>query len=277
MLLNRGKAVIEGDIKSEFGADGLTGANKISEIRTLPSECPFELVNRIHGVFKRKAKSHPKVLDYKWQAGSFCLHSLAGHIHFGVPKKIIPHETANKVIANYLGSLSLAIEDKEGAYNRRNADGDNAYGFLNDYREQPYGGFESRCLSSHLVSPLVCLAHFCLAKTVMFELLNNKSWSPTERFTDDHFIEADQNSVKKHFEDIWGEIANMTLYPQYKQYIDLFKWLIERNLTWFPRDENGDLVDVKTAWGICGNIIPTEKPQLTLSDIWAKEPIKGIF
>ncbi len=291
LLYNGRPAPFEGDIKSEFGLDGVTGKDKICEIRTVPSLCPLEIVNSIHQVFQRKIKLHPRVLNYDWHAGSFKIHSLGGHIHFGCLAKDAPSKTANQIVANYAGALSLALEDPKEAVQRRN-NGDNQYGFLNDLREKPYG-FESRCFSSWAVSPAVAAAHLCLAKTVMHEILNNKSFNPVERFTDEDFVNANISKVRKNFDAIWSEITSMQLYRQYKQYIDIFKFLIENKLTWFPKN-----MDVKVAWGLADysfkpeikfplrkkaapivDAIPAPLPQHkeNFKNFWAKVPVEGIF
>ena len=275
-LLYHGKpAPFEGDIKSEFGLDGVTGASKTCEVRTVPSQNPLEIVNSIHQVFKRKVSSHPKTLGYDWYAGSFRLQPLGGHIHFGLTKHDIDFGTANKIVGNYAGALSLAVEDRTEARNRRNPDGGHNYGFLNDLREKSYG-FESRCFSSWVTSPAIAAAHLCLSKVVMYEVLNNKSFSPNERFNDKDFISANQDKVKKHFNEVWNEVTQMKLYPQYKEYINIFKFLIENNLTWHPKD-----MDVKVAWGLCSNQIPVVESKTSIKREIVNNPIlkpaNGIF
>ncbi len=270
-LLSHGQpAPFEGDIKSEFGLDGATGAARICEVRTPPSQCPIEIVNHIHQVFKRKIKTHPKTLSYDWHGGSFKIAPLGGHIHAGIDKKAIRPSLANKIVANYAGALSMAVEVKDEAYKRRNHE-DHNYGFLSDMRMQPWG-WESRCFSSWLVSPAIAAAHLCLFKTVLNETLNNKSFSPNERFNDDDFFDVNQEKVRNHFDSIWSEITSMQLYPEYKQYIDIFKFLIENKLSWYPKN-----MDVKVAWGLNSGTFQTEPKKLELKHIWGNEQVAGIF
>lgn len=235
-------AKFEGDIKGEIGLDGQTGQSNTTEIRTNPSCCPIEIVNKVYGVFHRRVKGYPNYLKYTWLAGSYKSgRSLAGHIHFGVKEYSIKNSEANQIVANYLGALSLCLEDRKEGIARRSS---GTYGFLNDFRKQPHG-FETRSLSSWLSSPHVSTAHLALAKTIMFEILNNPSFHPVLRFTDDDFIKVNTAKVKKYFPEIWAEIQKMVLYPKYKQYIDLFKFLIENNLSWFVPN-----ADIKSAWAI---------------------------
>lgn len=274
IMLNKGKiAPMIGKAEDETGYDG-TGYHKISEVRSSPSECPLEIINFIHKAFNRKVKQYPQTLGYNWKSGSFFAHPIGSHFHFGVDKKTISHSTANKIISNYCGSLSLAIEDVQEARDRRNS-GEGEYGRPSDFREQFHGGFESRCFSSALVSPAIMAAHLCLVKTVMYETLNNLSFSPKERFTDGDFTEVRTNKVRNSFHELWSEITEMQLYPQYKSYIDIFKFLIENNLTWFSRNEDGSILDMKATWGIADNTPPPEK--ISLQSIWSPEITRGIF
>ena len=263
MLLNRsGKsAPLECPANEEFGADG-TGFHKIREIRTVPTECPLETVNHIYHVFKRKVKKHPKVLEYNWQAGSFKLHPLGGHLQSNLSEKTIPHKTANRIISNYCGSISLLLEDRDEAISRRSS-GD--YGGIDDFRVQFHGGFESRVFSSWATSPAIAAAHLCLFKTVLYEAVNNKSFSPVERFENSDFTNANQNKIRNHFDNIWSEIVNMKLYKEYKQYLDILPFLVKHKLSWFPSNSDGVPVDVKAAWGICSNIPEQPKPEVAIS------------
>lgn len=260
IMIHRGKcAPMIGKADDENGYDG-TGFHKISEVRSCPSECPLEIVNFIRHAFLRKSRKYPQVLNYAWKAGSYFLHPIGSHTHFGVKKDVIDHSTANKIISNYCGSLSLAIENPKEAYDRRNT-GEGEYGRASDFREQFHGGFESRVFSSFLSSPAIAAAHLCLVKTVMYELLNNSAWHPTERFVDKDFIEVRADKVQYHFEDLWKEISGMQLYHQYKEYIDIFKFLITNNLTWEQRNTDGTPTCMKVAWGICSNIPEQPKPE----------------
>jgi hypothetical protein len=276
LMIHNGKvAPLIGDIKGETGYDGIEAVEHISEVRTCPSEDPLEIINFIRSAFKRHVSKHPKCFTYDWQAGSFKINkSIGGHIHFGVKKDVIAPEIINRIIANYAGSLSLAVENKTEAFKRRNNENHN-YGWLNDWRPQKWG-MESRCFSSWLVSPQIAAAHLCLAKTVAYEVLNNKSFSPVDRFDDKDFLGVKIDKIYNHFDNIWSEITQMELYPQYKEYIDIFKFLIKNKLTWFPTDGKGRVLDMKETWGLADNAVRIEPKKIPFDAIWAKD-LKDIF
>lgn len=256
-------APFEGKKEDEFGRDG--NINMINEIRVSPSSEPIDIIYNIRKVFKNKIKKHPKVLNYDWMAGSYKLERpISAHVHFGLSPKDIDFATANRIIGNYSAAISLAMEDKEEALSRRN-NGDDQYGELNNWRIQPHG-FEARQCSSFITSPFIALANFCMAKIVMFEILNNISFSPTERFSDNDYIEANQDKVRNNFDAVWSELSQMHLFPQYKEFLSIVPYLISRKLTWFPKNEDGTIQDLKTSWALVSNEIPLPpiKPETKL-------------
>ena len=274
MMLRNGKAApMTGQYNDPVGYDG-TGYHKICEVRVVPTECPLEMINSIRYSFLNKVKKYPQTLNYDWVAGSFKLQPIGGHLHGSTKKEDILPETANLIIGNYVGALSLAIEDKNEAVKRRNSE-DGKYGFLNDYRLQPWG-WEARCFSSWLTTPAVALAHICLFKTVLYETLNNKSFSPNVRFSDDDFIFANISKIRNNFHAIWKEVSQMALYPQYKEYIDIFKFLIENKLTWEPIDKTGRKLDMRETWGLADTTINSPKVKIPAKPIYLEDK-NGIF
>ncbi len=263
IMIHRGKcAPMIGNANDETGYDG-TGFHKISEVRSYPSECPLEIVNFIRQAFVRKVKKYPQVLNYTWKAGSFFLHPIGSHFHFDVKKETISHELANRIVSDYCGGLSILLEDKQEAFDRRNCE-EGEYGRPSDFRFQEiHGGFESRVFSSALSSPAIMAAHLCLVKTVMYELLNNKKFEPNLKFTDNDFSEVKINKFKNNFDKIWSEISGMQLYSQYKEYIDIIKFLILNDRTWFSCDKKGVIQDMRVTWGLTSNEIPAiQQPKL---------------
>ncbi len=305
VMLHKGKtAPLCGNIQDSCGYDGINAVNRVAEVRGVPSECPIEIVHRIREAFQTKIKSYPQVLNYTWQAGSYKLFPIGFHQHFGVTEKDIKHELANKIIGNYSGAISLLCEDRDEGFKRRNDEHGEQYGWLSNWRPQPYGGFEARVFSSALVSPAIMLAHLCLNKVIMFELLNNQAFNPHERFDDSDFQNMRTDKIKKHFHEIWSEISQMTLFKQYKEYLNIFPFLIERNLSWYNCNSSGEIEDLKVTWGLSGdfkpeikqnkeNVILMPKKHAPIVDaipaplpqhkenfknfIWAKVPVEGIF
>lgn len=250
-------AQFHGNAASDFGLDG---NGRTVELRLPPSANPIELISSIHKIFKKQIKAFPVTFRYDWLAGSYRHNlSLGGHVHFGISKYKIEHAFANEVISNYVGALALALENKQEAVSRRQVA---EYGGYNDFRKQPHG-FEHRSFSSWLVSPAVAVSIVCLCKVVMFELLNNKSFSPNAFFCEDTFKYADTDTIKKKFPAIWKEIIQMSLYKKYQKEIDILHYLITNNLTWYPKN-----ITLKEAWGIVDTTIPVESKNMDLNIIW---------
>jgi hypothetical protein len=239
MLCHDGREVIVagevvGDEDSQFGVDG-NGIN--FELRPNPSKDPLKIVSNIRDILL----SHPEYSKYNFLAGSYKHnYALGGHIHFGIKSDKIHQDTATPILSQYLGSLGILVEDKYEARARRFNGG---YGGFSDNRAQDHG-FEYRTLSSWLTSPYIAAAFLCLAKTIMYEVLNNPKFSPQT------FIEPDDiNCVKlerilNKFPEIWKSITKMRLYQSYKPYIDLFYYLIQNKKTWFVKGS------VNAAWGL---------------------------
>ncbi|RAR45730.1 putative amidoligase domain-containing protein [Paenibacillus sp. MDMC362] len=119
----------------------------IAELRPLPKANPKALVIEMHKAL-RQAQSLITDHSLTWRAGALPYGDfpLGGHIHFsGVPLSLSLLQTLD----NYLALPLALLEDPKGRFRRPR------YGFLGDFRRQPYGGFEYRTLPSFLVSPLV--------------------------------------------------------------------------------------------------------------------------
>jgi len=241
------------------GKFGLDGNGRTCELRVDPSANPLELVSQIHTLFKDYAKKYPVSLKFNWDAGSF-VHGfpIGGHVHFGVSKFNLDHATASEVISNYCGALSLCIEDTKEAKSRRQI---KEYGGYHDFRPQAHG-FEHRSFSSWLTSPAVASAVLCLCKTVMFEMLNNKAFSPTQYFDANTFHKVEKQDIKKKFPYVWKEITEMQLYPRYKKHIDVIHFLITKDLSWYPKNS------LKEVWGLTEFAVKEERKMISLDEIW---------
>jgi hypothetical protein len=239
--------------KGELNADdelGHDGNGVTFEARPEPSTNPIEHVNNIRGIFARQVLKNPKFLDYHWLAGSHNYgFPMGGHIHFGIKEKQFSPRVAANTLSQYVGLITLLLEDKkEGLLRRKNS----GYGEMEDYRVQSYG-FEYRTPSSWLVCPYITTAILCLAKVVMFECLNNDKFKPSTRVTPDIFSNDKEQELYKIFPEIWEEIKEMILYQQYKMQIDPIYFLISKKLSWFPQkrvNKKLEPVPLKEAWGI---------------------------
>jgi hypothetical protein len=249
-----------------LGADG--GGDNF-EIRPDPSYNPLEVVWNIRQCFLNKVAEKPKLLHCKWMSGSGVFiknydeyngsssqdfYPLGGHLHFGV--KRLNARVTTLLLSQFLGPCTVLIESAKEAKRRRS----HYYGYANDFREQPYG-FEYRTPSSWLSSPYVAAAVLCLAKVVMFEILN------TPKFRNPHYTNSSDigNSVqlaklKEVFPRVWKQIETMHLYPNYEPYLKLIPFLINNKLTWQTK------ASMQETWGITSPVQIKEK--FSLESIW---------
>ncbi len=264
LICVRGNTVIESgdttDEYEEFGADG-SGIN--FEVRPSPSVNPLQGVANIRGIFMQQIAKNPEFAKYKWIAGSnYRNYPLGGHIHFGIKQNLIGPVKACEILTQYVGCISLLVEDKSQS-RRRRCEG---YGTANDYREQDHG-FEWRTPSSWLVSPYIAAAFLCLSKAVMYEVLNNPKFSPTQYVDSGVFNDIaknyeDDSLIREKFPKIWAEITKMKLYQSYKPYIDILHYLVTKKLTWFPKG------GLKETWGLMD--VNARNKNVSLDVIWSR-------
>lgn len=249
-----------------LGADG----NTVSfEIRPDPSKNPLELVANIRQILVNKIIRHPHIYNYKWISGSYIecssnvKYPLGGHIHFGLGKNLDSDDATDRVytsysrtLSQYLGTCTVLLEKLEDGRNRRKS-----YGGLTDYESKDYG-FEYRMPSSWITSPYIAAATLCLAKVVMHEILNRELKSVDCLYlTFEDLREMHLSKTRKNFKKLWNDIEKMYLYPKYKSYLELFPFLISRNLTWFPT------TTMQEAWGL-KSLRGLPKKKTDIPSIW---------
>lgn len=263
-LDGRGQLVYACDMVSEeegteLGADG---NHKSFEVRPAPSKNPLQLVANMHDIFVRQTLEQPKFLKLDWKAGSYVGGlPIGGHVHFGITNKQIDHLCACTFLDNYVGVVSLLLEDSEGGKHRRYDD----YGLPDAHsklRAQPWG-FEYRVMSSWLSSPYVSAALLCLSKTVMYEAVNNPNFKWHKFAQRNFFAEMKQDRVLEKFPKIWADIVKMKLYQEYKPYIDLIYFLVRNRLTWFPAKK------MKESWGVM-DMKPCIINKIGMDIIWSR-------
>ena len=263
-LNDRGQTIYACDLVSEetgteLGADG---NHKTFEVRPAPSENPIKLVANIHDIFVRQSFEQPEFLKLNWKAGSYAGgFPLGGHVHFGLDNKRIDHMCAATFLDNYVGVVSLLLEDVEGGLCRR----DDGYGIPTGdakIRTQPWG-FEYRVMSSWLSSPYVSAALLCLSKVVMYEAVNNPNFKWHKFAQKNFFEEMKHDRVLEKFPKIWADIVTMKLYQEYKPYIDLIYFLVSNRLTWFPA------TSMKESWGVV-NMQPCLANKIGMDVIWSR-------
>lgn len=210
------------------------------EVRPSPSKNPIEIVHNIRDIFIRQTIEKPSFLKYNWISGSFHRDlPIGGHVHFGLNDKQISHKFAVNLLDNYVGVISILLENKNDGLERRK----HGYGEMGDYREQDWG-FEYRPMSSWLSSPYIATAIIALSKTIVYESLNNPKFDWHTCVESDDFKNMNQDKLREKFPKIWKDITKMTLYQNYKPYIDLLYFLITNNLTWLSA------TGMKDSWGI---------------------------
>jgi hypothetical protein len=241
----------------ELGADG---CGTTFECRPTPSINPIQIVNNLHGIFIGHLARHPKLLDYRWQAGSH--HGgqpLGGHIHFGISNRRIGAKTGSHLLSQYVGALGILVENKDEGKVRRAGD----YGGMVDYRIQSYG-FEYRTPSSWLTSPYIAAAFLCLAKTVIWEAVNNRTAKFNDYVVNSDFKHMNAEKVLAKLPEIWGDITKMHLYQRYKVYIDVLYYLATNKLNWYSKDGS-----MNSTWGFA-DLSSTLPPTMALETIWSR-------
>jgi hypothetical protein len=254
------------EYKDEIGLDGGWCA---LEVRPRPSKNPLEVVANIHNILRKSVISCPKLLKYRWKAGAFVNgNPIGGHIHFGVKEYTNKHTgfvknpDLVKILDNYLALPSLLLENRKEGKDRRD-EMDCGYGLPKDYRSNKWG-FEYRVCSSWITSPYIAAAFLCLAKTIVFERLNNNKFKfQNFGFTKYDFAEMNTCGIRKKFPIIWEDITKMSQYQVYKPYIDLIYFLIKNNKTWFPT------VTLQEAWGIT-NLLDRKENRVDIGVLWQR-------
>ena len=245
--------------KGGFGADG---SGRPFELRPDPSFDPIEVVSNIQDILKRAAMTERSLAAMTWKAGAMpCGWPIGGHIHLGTKingSHAIGAESGSCLLDNYVGAICALVEGPEGAERRRGS----GYGKAGACREQDHG-FEYRTPASWLTSPHVAAGMLCLSKTVIYEAINN----PDARFSNigaaPYINAGDVKTLRGKFSRIWEDITRMKLYQDYKQFIDVLYFLVDKKLTWEPS------IGMKQAWGVDDPEISMPH-RLHLSAIWSR-------
>ncbi len=252
-----------GDGHSPLGCDG---NGILFEARPIPDYNPINVVNNIHKIFSHSTFHHPTLSKCEWRAGSaYQGQTIGGHIHFGIKDLRSRFGSGRfcRVLSEYVGALTLLLEDKEESLARRITHG---YGGSEDYRNQDYG-IEYRTPSSWLVSPYITAATLCLAKIVASNIINNPKFYREHpcQFDTYTFSNHKVEDIKLHFDKIWKEIQQMPLYPLYKGYLEIFPILIKSERSWFPT------CSMKEAWGLAD--FSQYNKKIKVSNIWSAKRI----
>jgi hypothetical protein len=244
-----------GSDRDKLGADG---NGIVFEVRPKPTTDPLKIVHDIHSTFMKHIGKFPKFANYKWLAGS-CQKNMiiGGHVHFGFKPTTATHQDYTYMLSQYVGSISILLEDKTQGKRRRND-----YGFYGDHREQTYG-LEYRSMGSWLTSPYIASAFLCLSKIVMFEALNNPNFNISPNFfSASDFDLMNTDRIRSKFPEIWAAITKTVLYQVYKPHVDILYYLVEKKLSWFPKEYN-----MNNSWGL---VSKESVDMITMKMLWAR-------
>ncbi|ACX64626.1 putative amidoligase domain-containing protein [Paenibacillus sp. Y412MC10] len=208
----------------------------IAELRPSPKANPKELLLEMQ---KALREAHLLIQDRSlaWKAGALPYGDfpLGGHIHFsGVPLSLSLLQTLD----NYVALPLTLLEDPNGRLRRPR------YGFLGDFRRQPYGGFEYRTLPSFLVSPLVAKVSLGVAYLAArySDRLPGRPLN-TERYHRAYY-EGDKSVLKECIAGWHRDLSALPEYPDYAREIERAVAHMETGRTW---DESRD---IRPLWNI---------------------------
>jgi len=204
------------------------------ELRPKPTQDPDELFLFLHRALQ-VARSKIASESIEWLAGGmpFDGYPIGGHIHFS---GIAPAFPLLRKLDAYLALPLVLIED-EGCRKRRPR-----YGFLGDFREKSYGGFEYRTLPSWLVTPTVTRGVLHLAKLVAShyrELSPQPFWKPSLVRA---YYAGDKDRLRPLVRSMWQELSRLPAYQQSRGPLDAFYGYVLSGATW-PAHR-----DIREAW-----------------------------
>ncbi|MGC5323993.1 putative amidoligase domain-containing protein [Brevibacillus sp. SYSU BS000544] len=229
------KQGVIGHDAARLRGEGLQSQHPLVELRPDPSPNPREVFRHLLQAMRKGYKKIPANLE--WIAGGmpFWGYPIGGHIHFsGVP---LSFDLLHK-LDSYLALPLTCIED-EGCKKRRPR-----YGFLGDFREQPYGGFEYRTLPSWLVSPEITQGVLALAKLIA-STYNQLTQHPLQ---DIHmqraYYQGDKSKLRPLIPKLWQELKSLAMYKDLQIELDAFYQTIQNTETWDHQR------DIRIAWGL---------------------------
>ncbi|CAM3845910.1 MULTISPECIES: putative amidoligase domain-containing protein [Paenibacillus] len=208
----------------------------LAELRPDPKAQPKELIRELQRAMR---EAYALITDrtLSWRAGALPYRDfpLGGHIHFsGVPLNI----SLLQVLDNYLALPLALLEDPQGRQRRPR------YGFLGDFRRQPYGGFEYRTLPSFLISPFVTKFSLAIAYLAAkySDLLPARPLN-AERYHRAYY-EGDKAVLRECVPGWHRDLSALPEYPQFAFEIEKALSYIESGRTW---DESRD---IRPLWNI---------------------------
>lgn len=244
VLVNRDGLVVPASLylerKGTAGCDAVRQGDEVSyplaELRPAPQPHPDRLLYSMRQALQEAQRS---ITDHSlsWKAGGLPVPGLplGGHIHFsGVPLTL----SVLQCLDNYLALPLSILEDPAGRARRPR------YGYLGDYRRQPYGGFEYRTLPSFLVSPLIAKASLYMAHLVALHYGRLRARPLNRERYHKAYYEGKPAVLKEVAAKLHQDFTQLPEYGSYAEVIDRLFERIDDGRTW---DESRD---IRRLWNI---------------------------
>ncbi len=203
----------------------------IVEIRPNPSEDPLNLFHNIKKLIQQ-AKKNVNNNEIRFLAGSMPLsgYPIGGHIHFsGIPLNF----WILRVLDNYLSlPLFLLESSKKDALKRRPK-----YGFLGDYREKYYGGFEYRTLASWLVDPEIAKGVIILAYIIAHSITYLRNFPLKEYKLQKAFYHGNKELLYPYIIKQWEQLEALNLYKIYEEHLIPIKNKVMHRIEWNEEED----------------------------------------
>lgn len=222
------------------GSDAVRVGDEVSyplgELRPAPHADPDSLLKAMREAMLT-AQQCITDTSLQWKAGGLPVPGLplGGHIHFsGVPLTM----SVLQCLDNYL-ALPLAIVEDPAGRGRRPR-----YGFLGDFRIQPYGGFEYRTLPSFMVSPLISKASLYIAYLIVLYHDRLRARPLNRERYHKAYYGGRKEVLREVAEKLHQDLTRLPEYLTYSKVIDRLFEYIEEGRNW---DESRD---IRPLWNI---------------------------
>lgn len=222
------------------GSDAVRQGDEVSyplgELRPAPQSHPDKLLQVMRHALdeaRRLITDH----SLNWRAGGLPAPGLplGGHIHFsGVSLNL----SILQCLDNYLALPLAIIEDPNGRKRRPR------YGFLGDFRKQPYGGFEYRTLPSFLVSPFITKASLYMAYLIVLHHDKLRARPLSRERYHKAYYEGNPEVLREVASKLYQDYTLLPNYEAYSSTINRLFDYIRDGRTW---DESRD---IRPLWNI---------------------------
>lgn len=209
----------------------------IAEIRPMPSDSPYTLVEHVQRELQRAYRMAPD-RNTDWLAGANPADGCftGGHVHFS---GVVPTTFLLRALDNYLALPALLMENPALARARRSR-----YGLLGAFRRKEHGGFEYRTLSSWLTSMRRARSTLCLAKLVAVEYPRLRRHLLATPEAQRAFYQGDKEIFRDAVEDLWHDMRATDSYQEFSQDLEGTRiWILNRR-QWRER------ADLKRLWRV---------------------------